>query len=331
MIPPALALRFLAAATRRLVGGMLTVLGILVFNFMLLHAAPGDVAEVLAGEAGAADASYVADLRHRFGLDQPLPVQLAIYVGRVARLDLGTSFRNNVSVASLIGQRLPATMLLSGSALVLAVAVGIGLGTLAARCAHSWVDGVVSTLATLGYATPLFWVGLMLIVLFAVRLGWLPSGGYEDIGAGRTGLARAADIARHLVLPMVTLALFTTALMARLARTSMIEVLQLDYIRSARAAGLGEARIAWRAALPNAALPLVTVIGLQVASLLGGTVLVETVFAWPGLGRLAFEAVAARDLNLLLGLLLLSSILVVGVNLFVDLAYAALDPRLRAV
>jgi len=321
--------KYITIAARRLISAMATVLGILVFNFALLHAAPGDVAQVLAGEAGAADESYVADLRHRFGLDQPLPVQLALYVGRVARLDLGYSFHNNVPVTTLIAQRLPATLLLSGSALSLAVVAGIGLGAMAARRANGWVDGLISTLATLGYATPLFWVGLMLIVLFAVKLGWLPSGGYEEIGAHRAGLARGLDILRHLVLPMATLALFTTALMAQLARTSMIEVLRLDYVRSARAAGLGEARIAWRAALPNAMLPLVTVIGLQVASLLGGTVLVETVFAWPGLGRLAFEAVAARDLNLLLGLLLLSSILVVGVNLLVDVAYAVLDPRLR--
>jgi peptide/nickel transport system permease protein len=166
-------------------------------------------------------------------------------------------------------------------------------------------------------------------VLFAVYLGWLPSGGYEDVGAGRSGLARAADIGRHLVLPAVTLALFTTALATRIMRASMVEVLRADYVRTAVAIGIAERRVVWRAAMPNAVLPLVTVIGLQVASLLGGAVLVETVFAWPGLGRLAFEAVTARDLNLLLGMLLLSSALVVATNMLVDLAYAALDPRIR--
>jgi len=313
----------------RLLRSVLVLFGILAFNFLLLHAAGGDAAEVLAGESGAADAAYVEALRHRFGLDQPLPVQFALYAGRVAVGDFGYSFRNGAPVLDLIWQRLPATLLLSGTALALAVIVGVLCGALAARRANSWVDDLISALATLGYAIPLFWAGLMLVVLFAVRLGWLPSGGYEDVGAGYTGAARALDILRHLLLPAVTLALFTTALATRIMRASMVEVLRTDYVRTARAIGVAERRVLWRAAVPNAVLPLVTVIGLQVASLLGGAVLVETVFAWPGLGRLAFEAVTARDLNLLLGMLLLSSALVVATNAAVDLAYAALDPRVR--
>ncbi len=321
--------RMLATAVPRLARALLVLFGILLFNFLLLHAAGGDAAEVLAGESGAADAAYVDALRHRFGLDRPLPVQFAIYAGRVALGDFGYSFRNGAPVLDLVLQRLPATLLLSGSALALAVSVGVLLGTLAARRVNGWVDDLISALATLGYAMPLFWVGLMLVVLFAVRLGWLPSGGYEEVGAGRSGLARAADILRHLLLPMVTLALFTTALATRMMRASMIDVLRTDYVRTARAAGIAEPRVVWRAAMPNAVLPLVTVVGLQVASLLGGAVLVETVFAWPGLGRLAFEAVTARDLNLLLGMLLFSSALVVVTNMLVDAAYAMLDPRLR--
>ena len=321
--------RAMRAVLPRLARAVLVLFGILLFNFLLLHSAGGDAAEVLAGESGAADAAYVDALRHRFGLDQPLPLQFAYYAGRVAIGDFGYSFRNGAPVLDLIWQRLPATLLLSGTALALAVLAGIVFGALAARRVNSWVDDLISALATLGYAMPLFWAGLMFVVLFAVRLGWLPSGGYEDVGAGRTGLARALDVARHLVLPAVTLALFTTALATRIMRASMIEVLRADYVRTARAIGIGERRVIWRAAMPNAVLPLVTVIGLQVASLLGGTVLVETVFAWPGLGRLAFEAVTARDLNLLLGMLLLSSALVVATNVLVDLAYAALDPRIR--
>ena len=319
----------LLATLRRFGRAALVLTGVVLFNFLLLHAAGGDAADVLAGESGAADAAYVEALRHRYGLDQPLPVQFALYVGRVVQGDLGTSFRNATPVLDLIGQRLPATLLLSVSALVLSVCAGMALGMLAARRVNSWVDGLVSALATLGYAMPLFWTGLMLVVLFAVKLGWLPSGGYEDVGGNRTGLARMADILRHLALPAVTLALFTTALAARIMRASMIETLRADYVRTARAGGIAERRVVWRAALPNAVLPLVTIVGLQVGSLLGGTVLVETVFAWPGLGRLAFEAVTARDLNLLLGLLLFSSAIVVAANMLVDAAYVLIDPRLR--
>lgn len=314
---------------RRLLRAATALLGILLFNFLLLHAAGGDAAEVLAGEAGAADAAYVSTLRHRFGLDQPLPVQFGIHAWRLVTGDFGTSFRTGTPVLELILERMPATLLLSGTALAGAVAVGVLLGVLAARRRGTWADGLVSALATLLYATPLFWAGLMGIVLFAVRLGWLPSGGYEDIGAHHVGLARTLDIGRHLVLPAATLALFATALFTRIMRTSLIEELGTSYVRTARAAGIGERRVVWRAAVPNAVLPLVTVAGLQVASLLGGTVLVETVFAWPGLGRLAFEAVAARDVNLLLGLLLLSSAMVLLTNAAVDGAYAVLDPRLR--
>ena len=322
-------MKLLAAAVPRLLRSLLVLFGILAFNFTLLHAAGGDAAEVLAGESGAADAAYVDALRHRFGLDRPLPVQFAIYAGRVAQGDLGFSFRNQIPVLDLVLQRLPATLLLSGTALALAVGAGVLFGSVAAQRANTWVDDLISALATLGYAVPLFWAGLMLVVLFAVRLGWLPSGGYEDVGAGHTGLARGVDILRHLVLPAATLAMFTMALSTRVMRASMIEILRTDYIRTARAGGIGQRRILLRGALPNAVLPLVTLVGLQVGSLLGGAVLVETVFAWPGLGRLAFEAVTARDLNLLLGMLLFSSALVVASNMLVDAAYAVLDPRLR--
>jgi peptide/nickel transport system permease protein len=322
--------RLAAASLRRLLHALTILAGVLVIDFLLLHLAPGDIAQVLAGENGAADPAYVDALRLRFGLDQPLPLQLATYAWHVLHLDLGVSFRTNIPVLTLIGERLPPTLLLMASSLGVAILAGIGLGALAARRPNGWWDDLISIAASLAYATPLFWTGMMMIVLFAVRLGWLPTGGYESVGAGLHGIARAADIARHLVMPMVALALFYTAIYTRLMRASLAEVLDLDYVRTARATGMGERRILLRMALPNALLPLVTVVGMQVASLLGGAVLVETVFAWPGLGRLAFEAVAARDLNLLLGLLLFSSALVVATNLLVDLAQAALDPRLRA-
>ena len=315
---------------RRLAQAVPIVLGIAVFNFALLHLAPGDAADVLAGEAGGATPEYVQQLRARFGLDQPLPVQLGRYLVNVARLDLGFSFRHNMPVSELILARLPATLLLMVSAIALAFGLGVLLGVTAARHVNRLADNVISVAALLVYATPIFWLGLMMILLFSVQLGWLPSGGMFTVGADLSGPSRAADVARHLVLPAVALSLFYTALYTRLMRASMLEVFNLEFVTTARAKGLPERAVAWRHVLRNALLPMVTMLGLQTGSLLGGSVLVETVFGWPGLGRLAFEAVLQRDHNLLLGILLLSSVLVVLVNVVVDLLYAVLDPRIEA-
>ncbi|MFN9388342.1 MAG: ABC transporter permease [Betaproteobacteria bacterium] len=320
----------LAWLLRRLAQAVPIVVGIAVFNFALLHLAPGDAADVLAGEAGGATPEYVQQLRRRFGLDQPLPVQLGRYLLNVARLDLGFSFRHNMPVSELIFSRLSATLLLMVSAIALAFGLGVLLGVTAARSVNRLADNLISVAALLVYATPIFWLGLMMILLFSVHLGWLPSGGMFTVGADFAGLARATDIARHLVLPAVALALFYTALYTRLMRASMLEVFNLEFVTTARAKGLGERAVAWRHVLRNALLPMVTMLGLQTGSLLGGSVLVETVFGWPGLGRLAFEAVLQRDHNLLLGILLLSSVLVVAVNVVVDMLYAVLDPRIEA-
>lgn len=319
-------LRYLAW---RLLQAIPIVAGIAVFNFMLLQLAPGDAADVLAGEAGGATPEYIAELRARFGLDQPVPVQLGKYLWNVARLDLGFSFRHNMPVMDLILSRLPATLLLMGAAIVLAFSLGVLLGVTAARHVNRPLDTVISVGALLAYATPIFWIGLMMILLFSVQLGWLPSSGMRTIGADLTGLAYATDIARHLVLPATALSLFFMALYTRLMRASMLEVYSLDYVTTARAKGLSENRVAFKHVLRNALLPMVTMLGLQIGSMLGGSVLVETVFGWPGLGRLAFEAVFQRDNNLLLGILLLSSVLVVIVNVIIDLAYARLDPRIE--
>jgi peptide/nickel transport system permease protein len=314
---------------RRLAQAVPIVLGIAVFNFALLHLAPGDAADVLAGEAGGATPEYVQQLRARFGLDQPLPVQLGRYLVNVAHLDLGFSFRHNMPVSELILARLPATLLLMVSAIALAFGLGVLLGVTAARQVNRLADNFISVAALLVYATPIFWLGLMMILLFSVQLGWLPSGGMFTVGADLSGLARAADVARHLVLPAVALSLFYAALYTRLMRASMLEVFNLEFVTTARAKGLSERAVAWRHVLRNALLPMVTMLGLQTGSLLGGSVLVETVFGWPGLGRLAFEAVLQRDHNLLLGILLLSSVLVVVVNVAVDLLYVVLDPRIE--
>jgi peptide/nickel transport system permease protein len=314
---------------RRLIQAVLALAIIIVLNFLLLHLAPGDVADVLAGESGASNEEYVRRLRVRFGLDQPLHVQLLLYVRNILALDLGYSFRQGVPVLELILGRVPATLLLMTTALVLAVALGAALGVLAARRARTWRDSMIMTASLVFYASPLFWVGLMLIVLFSIKLGWFPTSGMESVAAFHTGMARVLDIAHHLVLPATTLSLFYIALYARITRAAMLEVLRLDYVTTARAKGLRENQVVYRHALRNSILPVVTMAGVQAANMLGGSVIVESVFGWPGLGQLAFTALFARDVNLLMGVFLFSSMLVVVINLMVDLVYALIDPRIQ--
>jgi peptide/nickel transport system permease protein len=306
-----------------------TLLVIVVLNFGLLQLAPGDAADVLAGEAGSATPEYMAQLRQKFGLDQPVHVQLAKYVRNILSFDLGFSFRHNQTVAQLILARLGPTLLLMVSVLLVAVVVGVLMGALAARHLNRWQDSVISTIAVLTYATPVFWAGLMLIVLLSVKLGWFPTSGMESVAAFHTGWARIVDIAHHLVLPVVTLTLFYLALYTRLMRASVIEQSTMDYVTTARAKGLNERQVLWRHLLRNACLPVLTMAGVQAGALLGGAVVVETVFAWPGLGLLAYDSLFSRDLNLLLGIFFVSACLVVAVNLAVDMLYAVLDPRIE--
>jgi peptide/nickel transport system permease protein len=314
---------------RRLLQAVPVVFAILVLNFLLLHLAPGDAAQVLAGEAGSASPEYMAQLRQRFGLDRPLALQLLLYVKNMLVLDLGFSFRHSMPVLDLILGRLGPTLLLMVTTLVVSVVTGIVLGLLAAARAGSWRDTLISILALVSYATPLFWVGLMLIVVFSLKLDWLPTSGMETVAAFHEGWARVVDIARHLILPALTLSLFYMALYVRLMRAAMLEQAGMDYVTTARAKGLSETRITLSHVLRNAVLPVVTMAGVQVGSLLGGSVVVESVFAWPGLGLLAFQSLFARDFNLLLGIFFLSACLVVAVNLVVDVVYARLDPRIH--
>ena len=323
---PIAKLRF---AGRRVLLAVPTLLVIVVLNFGLLQLAPGDAADVLAGEAGAATPEYMVQLRQKFGLDQPVHVQLLKYVGSIASFDLGYSFRHNQPVAQLILARLGPTLLLMLTVLLLAVGVGVLLGALAARHLNRWQDNMISLIAVLTYATPVFWAGLMLIVLFSVKLGWFPTSGMEAVAAFHSGWTRIADIAHHLVLPAVTLTLFYLALYTRLMRASMIEQSTMDYVTTARAKGLSERQVLLRHLLRNASLPVLTMAGVQAGALLGGAVVVETVFAWPGLGLLAYDSLFARDLNLLLGIFFVSACLVVAVNLAVDMLYALLDPRIE--
>ena len=314
---------------RRLLQAIPIVLAIIVLNFFLLNMAEGGAVDVLAGEAGSATPEYMAELRAKFGLDQPLPVQLLVYLKNILSLDLGYSFRHDMPVSVLIVDRFWPTLLLMVSTIIMAVLFGILLGLLAAINLNTWKDAVISVFALITYATPLFWVGLMMIVVFSINLRWFPTSGMENIAAFYEGFDRFVDIAQHLVLPTITLSLFYLALYTRLMRASMLEQYGQDYVVTARAKGLPERRITFGHVLRNALLPVVTMAGVQVGALIGGSVIVESVFAWPGLGMLAFESLFARDLNLLLGIFLISSVLVVVVNLIVDIIYCFLDPRIE--
>lgn len=314
----------------RLVKAAIVLLAILVLNFLLIHAAPGDPAAVMAGEAGATDEIFLQQLREKFGLDQPLHVQLWRYIADVARLDLGYSYRQQMPVLDLVLDRLPATLLLTGTAFVVSLVLGVLAGVLAASRVGRWSDTLISTIALLFYATPLFWAALMGVLLFSVTLGWLPPFGYETVGSGYTGLRRALDIAEHLVLPSVSLGLFFLAVYSRMTRASMLEVSQMDFVKTARAKGLAPGLIQRRHVLRNALLPIVTLAGLQAGQLVGGAVLTETVFAWPGIGRLMFEALTQRDYNVLLGVFFVSAAMVILFNLITDLVYGIVDPRIRA-
>lgn len=319
----------LAYTLRRLLQAIPTVLVIACLNFALLQLAPGDAADVLAGEAGSATPEYMAQLRERFGLDQPVYVQLLVYLKQVVTFNLGYSFRHGMPVAELILDRLGPTLLLMGTVFLCAVVFGALLGSLAARNLNKWQDSMISVLTILAYATPVFWAGLMLIVVFAIRLDWFPTSGMQEIAAFHEGWARVVDIAHHLVLPAVTLTMFYLALYTRLMRASVLEQASMDYVTTARAKGLTERQIARRHVFRNALLPVVTMAGVQAGALLGGAVVVETVFAWPGLGMLAYESLFARDLNLLLGIFFISACMVVVVNLVVDIVYSMIDPRIE--
>ncbi|MCL6553506.1 MAG: ABC transporter permease [Firmicutes bacterium] len=297
---------------RRLLAAVPVVLGVVLLIMATIDLIPGDPAALMLGEG--ATQEMVQRLRKSLDLDQPLPVRYVRYVGRLVQGDLGRSIREGRRVNEEIADVWPATAQLGLVALVLATAVGIPLGVLSARWPYSLFDNLVRIVSLFGLSMPIFWTGIVLIVVFSLWLGWLPAGGRG------TGL--------HLVLPAVTLATPTIAMLARMTRSTMLEVLREDYIRTARAKGAGQRRVLVRHALRNALIPIVTVMGLQTGQLLGGAVLTETVFAWPGIGRMLVRAIFARDYVLLQGGVLVLAVTFVVINLLVDLSYAALDPRI---
>jgi peptide/nickel transport system permease protein len=319
-------LQFIA---QRVLKGIVVLLGIIVLNFVLIRLAPGDPATVMAGEAGAADEMFLQQLRKEFGLDKPLHEQLVVYVKNVVTLDLGFSYRQQRPVNDLLMERAPATLLLTGAAFLLSLVAGVALGVFASMLVGRWSDSLITVVALFFYATPIFWVGLMGVLLFSVTLGWLPTFGMYTVGANLKGAAFAADVAWHLVLPAVTLALFHMAVYARMTRASMLEMKDQGFVRTARAKGLAESRIVRVHVLRNAVLPVITIAGVKAGYLIGGSIVVETVFAWPGIGRLAFEAVLQRDYNVLLGVFFLTSFMVIAFNLITDIVYSLIDPRIE--
>ena len=307
-----------------------TIIMIVVINFFLLKLVPGDAADVMAAQSGAATQETMAAMRHELGLDQSLPMQLLHYFYNLVHFDLGVSPTFGMPVSKLILQRLPNTLLLMTTAMILAIVIGVTLGSVMAFCAGRMLDRILSILSLLFYSVPSFWIGLVMIVLFSVKLGWLPSGGSGTIGADLSGFAAIADKARYLILPALSLAFTYAAIYARLTRASVIEIKSLDFVRTATAKGLSESRIRMRHILRNALIPVTTIAGMHVASFIGGAVVIETVFGWPGLGGLSYDAVMGRDYALLLGILLFSSLMVIVTNFFVDLLYLLLDPRIGA-
>jgi len=308
-------------------GGLL--LAVVVLNFLLIQIAPGDAALVLAGQYGSGDPEFLAQVRADYGLDQSLLVQLGAYLGNVARLDFGRSFFFNQPVLDLIADRLFATLLLAGTALAFAMVVGVLLGVFTARRPESPVSHGVTVMSLVGYALPVFWTGIMLIILFASKWDLLPVSGMSDLRYKGGRFGRALDTVEHLILPALTLGIIYLAYYSRLARASMLEVLESDYIRTARAKGVPERVVVYKHALRNALIPVATIAGLQFGALFSGAVLVETVFNWPGLGRLAFESILRRDTPTMLGILIASAALVIVANLLTDLVYRLIDPRIR--
>lgn len=315
---------------RSLLHAVPLVIGILLLNFFLIKHLPGDAAEVFAGESGMATAESMAMLRERFGLDRSASQQFLAYLGNLAHGNLGYSARYNAPVSELILSRLGMTLLLKVTALILALTVGVGAGMIMARYPGRWPDRLLSAVILLLYSTPGFWIGLMLIVLFSLNLGWLPSDGYQTLGGDYQGWDGFRDVGAHMVLPVLTAAAFFIAIFARLTRNSMLEIGRLEHVRTARAKGLIESQVQIRHILRNALIPLSTVTGMHVGTLLSGAVVIETIFSWPGLGRLAYDAVLGREPVLLLGILLISSVLVIVANILTDTLQSWLDPRICA-
>src|SRR5208282_1358946 len=314
-------------AVKRVLEAIPAILGVLVIGFFAVHLTPGDPAQYIAGESASPD--EVAFVTENLGLDKPLLTQFSLYIQHFLHGDLGYSFVQAQPVADLIWQRLPNTIMLVLCAYAVALVFGVMLGVLAASKPYSTFDNVTSILALTAYGMPGFWVGQLLILGLAVYLPIFPSNGMSSVRSNLLGTDYVLNVAWHLVLPVLTLALVDLAEQFRITRGAMLEILNQDFVTTARAKGVSEGKVLFRHSLRNALLPVITITGLRVGSVFTGAILTETVFAWPGVGRLMFTSVFARDYPMILGCFTFISVLVVGASLVTDLCYAYLDPRIR--
>jgi ABC-type dipeptide/oligopeptide/nickel transport system permease component len=317
--------RYVAA---RIAWGVVIVFAILVLNFVIVHMVPGDPLHALLGDFPVPP-GYAEQVRAEFGLDQPIATQLLLYLRNLLHGNLGFSFANRMPVLDLVLARLGPTLLLMLPALFFASVLGVVLGVTAAPRAGSVEDSALTALALFGYSVPIFWLGQMLVILFAIQLGWLPAQGMRSMREEYEGWQAFVSLLQHLVLPAFSVMIFYVAIVARVARASVAEALHHDYVLTAKAKGLSRRTILWRHVLPNAMIPVVTVIGYNFGLSLTGAILVETVFAWPGLGNLFITSITNRDYPVLQGIFLLTGVSVVVINIFTDLLYAVLDPRVR--
>jgi len=319
------------AIAQRLALGLVLIVAVISLNFLLLQAAPGDVVDAMLAEAGGGDPELAAALRKSYGLDEPIYVQLLKYITRVLSGDLGHSFYYDQSVATLILGNLPTTLLLTLSALVLAAIIGTLFGVYSALNPRGWFSHFVTVFSLFGYATPVFWLGMIVLLVFALHIPLFPAYGIRSIPEPEHLLPRMLDIAHHLVLPIFTLAVLYLASYSRIARASMLDVLGADYIRTARTKGLSERKVIFKHALKNAALPVVTLAGLQLGQVFSGAVLVETVFSLPGVGPLLYESIVRRDYPVIMGVLFGAAATTIVANIVTDIIYMRMDPRIKSI
>ena len=314
----------------RLVQGVLLVMVVITLSFLFIQLAPGDAVTYLYGTQNLS-AEALARIRHEWGLDRPLWAQYGTYLGNLFSGNLGYSQVNRQPVTYLLGVMVPKTLLLMAPSIIIASAIGILLGAIAARAMDSWKDYTIGTVSLVGYSMPPFWLGIIFIIVFASILRWLPTQGMQTLGSGATGLARAFDTVRHMVLPTAVLVWWYMAAITRLTRVAMLEELSKPYLTTARMKGLSESRVFLHHALRNAAKPVLTILGLHLGTMFAGAVLTEVVFAWPGVGRLLFNAIIQHDYPVVLGTFIVVGSAVVVVNLIIDLMYALVDPRIHYV
>jgi peptide/nickel transport system permease protein len=319
------------AFLQRIMLGAVLVVAVIVLNFLLLQAAPGDVVDSMLAEAGGGDPALAAKLRASYGLDEPVYVQLYKYLGRVLSGDLGYSFYYDDTVAELLLNALPTTLMLTLSALVVAVVFGTLFGIYSAMNPRGFFSHFVTVFSLFGYATPVFWLGMIILLVFALHLPWFPAFGIRTIPEPDGDFARVLDVLHHLVLPVFTLAILFLANYSRISRASMLDVLGADYIRTARTKGMSEFVVIFKHALKNAALPVVTLAGLQLGQIFSGAVLVETVFSLPGVGPLLYESIVRRDYPVILGVLFGAAATTIVANIITDLLYKKMDPRIQSI